>query len=62
MIAQQRDLFRHSPQALASAHRVAADTERHNPYFTPAERAARAAQHLAEAARLERLAGQARDR
>ena len=35
---QQLDIIHHSPAAMARAYRIAADTERHNPYFPPGER------------------------
>lgn len=49
----QTDLFRHSPQALASAHREAAAAARTNPYETPDAAERRARHHEAEAARLD---------
>lgn len=52
----QLDIITHSPSAMARAYRIAADTERHNPYFSPAERTQRADAHLREAERLERIA------
>lgn len=58
---QQLDIIHHSPAALARACRIAADTERHNPYFPPGERERRAAAHTAEAERLERIAEQDRE-
>ena len=58
---QQLDIIRHSPAAMARAYRIAADTERHNPYFPPGERDRRAAAHTAEAERLERIAEQDRE-
>lgn len=58
---QQLDIITHNPAALARAYRIAAETERHNPYFTPAERAQRAAAHATEAERLERIAQQDRE-
>ena len=36
-------------------HRAAAETERRNPYYPPDIREARAAHHLAEAERLEKI-------
>ena len=49
----QRDLLRHCDAELAKAYREAADTERVNPYFTPDERAKRAAHYEREAVKLE---------
>lgn len=49
------DLFAHSPQALAQAYRIAAETARCNPFEDPQAREARAAHYLAEAERLERM-------
>lgn len=58
----QLDIITHSPSAMARAYRIAAETERHNPYFPPAERAQRADAHLAEAERWERIADENRRR
>lgn len=52
----QLDVFDHSPRELAKVHRIAADTERHNPYYPEAERERRAAHYLKEAERLEAIA------
>ena len=52
---QQTDLFRHTPPFLAQAHRQAAEHARLNPYESHDEREARAAHHLAEAERLEKI-------
>lgn len=51
--SEQRDLFRHSPQALARAHRAAADAARMNPYESPERAEKRAQHHEAAAAELE---------
>ena len=55
-LMDQLDVTFHSPQAMARASRTAADTEAHNHYYSKAERERRAAYHIAEAERLERLA------
>lgn len=52
----QRDLFRDSPRAMAHHFRVAAETERRNPFFTPEQAERRANYYLAEAQRLEQSA------
>lgn len=52
----QPDLFRNSPGALAKAYRVAADTARVDPHWTPQEGERRAREYENEAARLEALA------
>jgi hypothetical protein len=51
----QLDLMRHAPAELARACRVAAETALINPYESQADRQARAAAYLAEAARLGQL-------
>lgn len=53
----QPDLIRNSPPELARAYRVAADTERRNPYFAPDEAERRAAHYEREAERVLREAG-----
>lgn len=50
---RQPDLIRNSPPELAKAYRVAADTERRNPYFTPDEGERRARHYEAKAQALE---------
>ncbi|WP_165424211.1 hypothetical protein [Pseudoxanthomonas winnipegensis] len=52
---QQTDLFRDDSKRKAEAYRASAETERHNPYFTEAEREIRVAHYTAEAERLEAL-------
>lgn len=52
----QLDLYRDDPRRIAAAHRIAAETERFNPYFPESERERRAAHHIAEAERLEATA------
>jgi hypothetical protein len=52
----QRDLFRDSPRAMAHHFRVAAETERRNPFFTPDQAESRAKFYEAEAQRLEQSA------
>lgn len=49
----QPDLFRHSPKAMAEAHREAARTARRNPFEAPEDAERRARHHEDEAARLE---------
>lgn len=49
-----RDLFRESDAARARAARIAADTARHDPYWTEAEREQRAAHYERLARELER--------
>lgn len=51
---QQLDLINHSPKRLAQAHRIAADTALHNPYWTPQEQRDRHAYEITQAERLER--------
>lgn len=46
----------HSPTALARALRIAADTARRDPYWTPDDGEQRAQQYEREAERLEHLA------
>lgn len=48
---------KHSPSAQARAHRIAAETARRDPYFTPQQGEERAAYYEREAERLERLSG-----
>lgn len=50
----QLDLYRDSPQRLAAAYRVAADSALINPLEPKSDRERRAAHYLAEAERLER--------
>lgn len=42
MTPMQYDIERHTPERLAQAYRVAADTAEHNPYLSADERAKRA--------------------
>jgi hypothetical protein len=53
---RQPDLIRNSPPALAKAFRLAADTARCDPHFTPEAAEARARYYLSEAERLEQRA------
>jgi len=53
---QQLDLYQHSPQRLAAAHRQQAAMWLMNPYYTPAECKRRHDHDMAEAARIEREA------
>jgi hypothetical protein len=50
----QSDIFRDSPAARAQRFRIAAETERNNPYFTPDERERRAAYYEQQAEACER--------
>ena len=52
----QYDIERHSPARLAKAYRVAADTEEHNPFLSPDERAKRAREFRERAEQFERRA------
>lgn len=52
----QRDLFRHSPQAMARAFRVAAESARTNPFETPEQGERRARYYEAQAQQLEHAA------
>lgn len=56
----QLDIFDHDPLKLAVANREAAKTAAINPYFTLEEWTEREAYYLAEAERLEALAGKGR--
>ena len=56
MKPHQPDLIRNSPPELAKAYRLAAETERRNPHFTPDAAEARARYYEREAERLERAA------
>ena len=49
-------MAQHSPSALARAYRVAAETARMDPFWTPEDGERRARQYLAEAEKLERRA------
>lgn len=53
---RQPDLIRNSPPELAQAFRVAADTERRNPYYPPDEAEKRAAYYERQAQALEQRA------
>lgn len=53
---QQLDLYRHSPAAMAKAHRDAADAALMNPYETLADREKRARFHEEQAQALEQRA------
>lgn len=53
---RQPDLIRNSPPELARVYRIAADTARRDPHFTPDAAEARARYYLAEAERLEKRA------
>jgi hypothetical protein len=49
-------MAQHSPSALARAYRVAAETARKNPWWTPEDGERRAQQYEQEAEKLERRA------
>lgn len=52
-LSRQLDLVRNSDPEIARAYRVAADTARFDPFWSPEERAKRAAFYEAEAAKYE---------
>ena len=53
---QQLDLYQRSPQRLAQAHRIQAETWLHNPYWPMSERQKRHDYDMQQADRIEREA------
>lgn len=56
-LAAQRNLFQHSDQAKAQAFRVAAETARRDPYWSPEDGERRAQAYEAQAREIERRCG-----
>lgn len=57
--SQQLDLYQHSPERMAQAYRVAAETALHDPFFPPEEQRWRHDYYAAQALLFEQAHGRA---